>query len=114
LQAIPYFENRLLARISETPVIKSDFPSENVGTGKTCFYYRGLRTNFHLIFLLQIPSKVENILEGSLDLIPSPSPSDKIQIMGGKVCFQKFVDNTKQCFALLPQVNFPANNLNFH
>ena len=27
---------------------------------------------------------------------------------------KKFVDITKQCFALLPQVNFPANNLNFH
>ena len=30
--------------------------------------------------------KVEKILKGSLDLIPSPSPSVKIQIMGGKVC----------------------------
>ena len=28
--------------------------------------------------------------------------------------FQKFVDITQQCFVLLPQVNFPANNLNFH
>ena len=32
--------------------------------------------------------KVENILKGSLDLIPSPSPSVKIQIMGGKVCMR--------------------------
>ena len=30
--------------------------------------------------------KVEKILKGSLDLIQSPSPSVKIQIMGGKVC----------------------------
>mgnify|MGYP001494734399 CR=1 FL=1 len=30
--------------------------------------------------------KVENILKGSLDSISSPSPSVKIQIMGGKVC----------------------------
>ena len=29
--------------------------------------------------------KVENILEGSLDLILSPSPSVKIQISGGNV-----------------------------
>jgi hypothetical protein len=29
--------------------------------------------------------KVKKILEDSLDLIPSPSPSVKIQIMGGKV-----------------------------
>ena len=32
--------------------------------------------------------KVEKILKGSLDLIPSPSPSVKIQIMGRKVCFR--------------------------
>ena len=30
-------------------------------------------------------NKVENILKGSLDSIPSPSPSVKIQIMGRKV-----------------------------
>ena len=38
--------------------------------------------NFSLIF------KVEKILKGSLDSIPSPSPSVKIQIMGGKVCLR--------------------------
>ena len=27
---------------------------------------------------------------------------------------KKFVDITQQCFALLPKVNFSANNLNFH
>ena len=27
---------------------------------------------------------------------------------------KNFVDITQQSFALLPQVNFPANNLNFH
>ena len=32
--------------------------------------------------------KVENILKGSLDSIPSPSPSVKIQIIGGKVCLR--------------------------
>jgi hypothetical protein len=32
--------------------------------------------------------KIEKILKGSLDLIPSPSPSVKIQIMGGKVCLR--------------------------
>ena len=30
-----------------------------------------------------VSGKVEKILKGSLDLIPSPSPSVKIQIMGG-------------------------------
>jgi len=70
--------------------------------------------------------KVEKILKGSLDSIPSPLSSVKIQIMGGKVCLrckgktlqrvgcQQTFEHKKQCFALLPQVKFPANNLNFH
>ena len=59
--------------------------------------------------------KVEKILKSSLDSIPSPSASVKIQ-MGGKVCLRckgkhcwalstfgnkKFVDITKECFAIL-------------
>ena len=32
--------------------------------------------------------KVEKILKGSLDLVSSPSPSVKIQIMCGKVCLK--------------------------
>ena len=60
----------------------------------------------------------------------SPSPSVKIQIMGGKVCLRckgkallgvvkkvlktkMFVEIPQQCSALLPEVNFPAINLNF-
>ena len=69
--------------------------------------------------------KVEKKIKGSLDSIPSPLPSVKIQIMGGKVCLRCegktkcwqqtfenkiFVDITQQCFVLLLQVNFPANN----
>ena len=38
------------------------------------------------VFLLR--NKVEKILKGSLDSIPSPSTSVKIQIMGGKVCLR--------------------------
>ena len=40
--------------------------------------YVGVLISFH---------KVERILKGSLDSIPSTSPLAKIQIMGGKVCF---------------------------
>ena len=67
--------------------------------------------------------KVENFLKGDLDVIPSPSPSVKIQIMGRKVCLMckgktllglvNKLLKTKSV-ALLPQGNFPANNLNFH
>ena len=32
--------------------------------------------------------RVEKILKGSLDSIPSPTLSVKIQIMGGKVCWR--------------------------
>ena len=73
--------------------------------------------------------KVEKILKGSLNLIPSTLPSVKIQIMGGKVflrCKGKTLLGivnkrlkaknllTSPSNALLPQLNFPANNLNFH
>ena len=60
-------------------------------------------------------TKLEKILKGCLDSIPSPLPSVKIQIqiIGGKVKNKKFVDTTQQCFGSLPQVNFPVNNLNF-
>ena len=64
--------------------------------------------------------KVEKVLKGSLDLIPSPSPSMKIQIMGGKIslgCKGKKllgVDNSQKCFAFISQANFPTHYLNFH
>ena len=50
-------------------------------------------TNIHEHFLLRSYIshdffKVEKILKGSLDSIPSPSTSVKIQIMGGKVCLR--------------------------
>ena len=40
------------------------------------------------IYLTVHKVKVENILKGSLVSIPSPLPSVKIQIMGGKVCLR--------------------------
>ena len=75
--------------------------------------------------------KIVKILKGRLDLIPSPSLSVQIQIMGGKVCLKskgktflvlvnkpfknkKFVDIIQQCFALSTQGNFPTHNLNLH
>ena len=44
-----------------------------------------LQTHIENVTTEEIPilCKVENILKGSLDSIPSPSPSVKIQIMGG-------------------------------
>ena len=50
-----------------------------------------LASTLRIIQLLQMVSfvgKVEIFLKGSLDSIPSPSPSVKIQIMGGKVCLR--------------------------
>ena len=40
------------------------------------------------LFSIYCCYKVEKILKDSLDVIPSPSPSVKIQIMGGKVCLR--------------------------
>ena len=42
-------------------------------------------TTFFVDSKIVVESKVETILKGSLDSITSPSPSEKIQIMGGKV-----------------------------
>ena len=74
--------------------------------------YKGLRV-FWTSF-----SKVEKIVKDSLDSISPPSPSVKIQIMGGKVCLRckgkTLLGINQQCFVLLPQVKYPANNLNFH
>ena len=69
----------------------------------------------------QIAGKAEK--KYSLDLIPSPSLSVKIQIMGGKVCLRckgktllGIVNKLLKTKSLLtsPQVNFPANDLNIH
>ena len=57
----------------------------NSVTNRT-FISNQLFTIWFLQFL--ISNKVEKILKGSLNLIPSPSPSVKIQIMGGKVCLR--------------------------
>ena len=70
--------------------------------------------------------KVENIFKSSLDSIPPPSPLVKIQIMGRKaglrckgkillgVVYKLLKTNHHPCFALLPPVNIPNINLNFH
>ena len=50
-----------------------------------------------LLPTLTIVIKVEKILKDSLDSIQSPSPSMKIQIMGGKVCL---MCKGKHCWAL--------------
>ena len=57
----------------------------NSVTNRT-FISNQLFTIWFLQFL--ISNKVEKILKGSLNLIPSPSPSVKIDIMGGKVCLR--------------------------
>ena len=72
--------------------------------------------------------KVEKkILKGRLDSISSPSPSVKIQIMGGKVCLRGkgktllgIVNKllySKVCWqhpAMFCLYTFPTHNLNFH
>ena len=76
-------------------------------------------------FKIPMSSKVEKILKVSMDSIPSPLPSVIIQIMSRIVCMRckgktllgdvnklfvfKSLLITQQCFALLPQVNFPTN-----
>ena len=72
--------------------------------------------------------KIEKILKGNLHLISSPSPMLKVQIMCWTICLRckgkillgivNKLLKTKWLFTspgnVLPQVNFHANNLNFH
>ena len=91
------------------------------------FMYQTLSTFFFLCVCVFLCSKVEKILKGSLDSIPSPSRSCEhlnflFSLFWPNIaghCQQtllnkKFVDNAQQCFAFTPQANFPAHNLNFH
>ena len=86
--------------------------------------FMSILTNILLIWLNLFLAKVDNISKCSLDSIPSPLPSVRIQIMGGKVflrCKSKtllgivnkhlktkcLLNITKQYFASLPEVKFP-------
>ena len=77
-------------------------------------------SNFTKKVLKASNRKLEKILKGSLNSIPSHSPSVKIQIMGRKICLRckgktlLCVDNAQQCFSFTPQANFTAHILNFH
>ena len=51
-------------------------------------YYRTALNQLNSWVLIFVSQEVEKILKGSLDSIPSPLPSMKIQIMGGKVCLR--------------------------
>ena len=58
---------------------------------------------------------VENILKGSLDSIPSPSPSVKIWIMGGKVCLmykgKTLLGDVNKLFVFKSLLTSPSNVL---
>ena len=62
--------------------------------------------------------KVEKNLEGSLDSIQSPSPSVKIQILGGKVCFRckgkPLLGDVNKLFVYKSLLATPSNGLPFH
>ena len=59
-------------------------------------------------------SKVEKILKGSLDSIPSPSPSVKIQIVGGKV-YMRCKGKTLVCiFVFKSLLTSPSNVLPYY
>ena len=59
-------------------------------SGLKAHYFHSKYTNLEhimaMIYIYFFVFELENILKGSLDSIPSPSV--KIQIMGGKVCFR--------------------------
>ena len=90
-----------------------------------CYSYKK-----HKKFMNSKTHKVEKILKGSLDSIPSPSPSVKSQIMGGKFAWgvkakhcctlstnfwkQKFCWHQPAMFCLYTSSKLSTHNLNFH
>ena len=54
--------------------------------------------------------KAENILKVSLDLISLPSPSVKIQIMGGKVCLFTLSKHSRQKFEFSLKLKVMGSN----
>ena len=54
---------------------------------------------------------LKNIL---FEMIPKLKKQRFKKIACIRFYFQKFVDNTKQCFAFIPKANFPAHNFNFY
>ena len=80
-----------------------------------------LKSNFY--FRANVLNWVDEILKGSLDSIPSPSPLVKTQIIGrntfaravkAKHCWSTNFWKQNVCWPSTQQVNFPANDLNFH
>ena len=69
-------------------------------------------------FRVGYDGKVENILKGSLVSIPSPSPSVKIQIMGGKVCLRckgkTLLGDVNKLFVFISLLTTPSNVLPLH
>ena len=62
--------------------------------------------------------KVENVLKSSLDLIPSPTTSVKIQIMIGKVCLRckgkTLLSFVNKLFVFKSVLTMPINVLPLH
>ena len=58
--------------------------------------------------------KVEKILKDRLDSIPSPSPSVKIQIMGGKVCLRCKGKTLLDIFVFKSMFTSPSNVLPYY
>ena len=61
--------------------------------------------------------KVEKILKGSLDSIPSPSPLVKVQIMGRKVCLKrkcKILLGVNKLLKTKSLLTSPSNVLPYH
>ena len=87
--------------------------SQNIMT--RCPLYITTRGYYHLNKYMD---KVENILKGSLDLIQSPSPWLKIQIIGGKVCLRckgkTLLGIVNKLFVFKSLLKKPSNVLPLH
>ena len=100
-----YFSSIRIAFIAKSMVNLNIFHTHNKVHSKKSYLHKRI-------------VKVEIFLKGSLDSIPSPSPSVKIQIMGGKVCLRflgkSLLGVVNKLFVFKSLLTRPGNVLPLH
>ena len=120
---IRFYKGESLARSSEILFLSRTLHQQEskIDQPTRCTMVQKLKFRFetnHKPITFRFSNKVEKILKGSLDSIPSPSPSVKIQIMGGKVCLKckskTLLDLVNKLLKIKSLLTSPSNVLPYY